>query len=205
MSSDESGRGGLRMNAIKKPVALATGFLLVTAFSEPVASPDADRNGIGPKIVEHGLPFESCREIPVAGNLEVEASADIQTGSPPADIICRKAYGRVNLPLVAQMEDILGIEVQVYRAVIVEQKHHRRFDSPVVGDTVSGKTSQTDNAVSGIGVDVHARANRPFPRILSRCSRGHTQSRDCRKKNLFHGFRCFRERLIQKLYQTNIQ
>ena len=165
--------------------------MIFNRFSEPVAGTDTDRNRIGAKIVEHGLPFEAGREVPVARNLEVESSTDVQTSSPSTDFIGRKTYGGIDFPVVAQMEDILGVETEIYRAMVVEQEHHRRLDSPVVGEAVTGECPQSYDSVTGVRVDVHARPYRPFPHILCRCGRGYEKSRNCSKKNLFHIFDLF--------------
>ena len=54
---------------------------------ELVAGADADDDGIRTNVVEHGLPFQTCGNIPVLGYLDVETASDVETGGPAADVI----------------------------------------------------------------------------------------------------------------------
>ena len=81
---------------------------------ELVCRADADDYGVLAPVVEHGLPFQAGRKVPVAGYLEVETSADVQACGPLADVIGRETHCRINAPAFAQVEDVLRVDDSFY-------------------------------------------------------------------------------------------
>lgn len=154
--------------------------------SELVRRPHVYHHGVLAVIIEHGLPFQPCRQIPTRRYLHIEAAAEIQARRPTAYVIDHQTGLGVERPAAPHMEYVLSVTTHLNRTTVVKQSHQRRLDTPMVRKTVTADSAETNNRAR-VSVDTHARAYRPTAGILRR-HRNSEHSRYGQDQQFFHIF-----------------
>ena len=144
---------------------------------EPVRRADIDNDGVpalhkAGYIILGGLdhPFEAGRNVPVAGDREVRAAAEVDTARPVADVVGADTCQRIDMPVGGDVEQLLYVGADIHRATRLAKGQDTGSYTPVVGDAVlSGRTDTEDGSVgTRIRVYPDFGANSPVALVLCR-------------------------------------
>ena len=108
------------------------GFCFLSGWGlEPVRRADIDNDGVpalhkAGYIILGGLdhPFEAGRNVPVAGDREVRAAAEVDTARPVADVVGADTCQRIDMPVGGDVEQVRHIEMRRDADEERDERHH---------------------------------------------------------------------------------